>query len=215
MSGEILTIEEVANYLRVSERTVYEWAQKGEIPAGKIGTVWRFKKDDIESWVDERLTSPKRTSNKEYKIVMESFLSPDRIILPDYSTKHDVLVKMSEVLASAPQVKNSEELLDAVIRRESLMSTAIGRGIAIPHVRLNSVTDLVMAVGISQKDILDFDAIDGKPVRLVFMIAAATNQHSYYLQTISYLSNKLRDEELRQKLIEAKNSMDIYSILCN
>ncbi len=57
MSSEILTIEEVARYLRVSERTVYEWAQKGEIPAGKIGTVWRFKKDDIESWVDERLAS--------------------------------------------------------------------------------------------------------------------------------------------------------------
>ena len=49
MASEILTIEEVARYLRVSERTVYEWAQKGEIPAGKIGTVWRFKKDDIES----------------------------------------------------------------------------------------------------------------------------------------------------------------------
>ena len=43
MGDEILTIEEVAKYLRVSDRTVYDWAQKGEIPAGKIGTVWRFK----------------------------------------------------------------------------------------------------------------------------------------------------------------------------
>jgi len=44
MDDDILTIEEVAKYLRVSERTVYDWAQKGEIPSGKIGTVWRFKK---------------------------------------------------------------------------------------------------------------------------------------------------------------------------
>ena len=43
MDDDILTIEEVAKYLRVSERTVYDWAQKGEIPSGKIGTVWRFK----------------------------------------------------------------------------------------------------------------------------------------------------------------------------
>jgi PTS system nitrogen regulatory IIA component len=59
MDDDILTIEEVAKYLRVSERTVYDWAQKGEIPAGKIGTVWRFKKSEIERWVNERLSSNK------------------------------------------------------------------------------------------------------------------------------------------------------------
>ena len=56
VGDDILTIEEVAKYLRVSERTVYDWAQKGEIPAGKIGTVWRFKKSEIEKWVNERLS---------------------------------------------------------------------------------------------------------------------------------------------------------------
>ena len=59
MEDDILTIEEVAKYLRVSERTVYDWAQKGEIPSGKIGTVWRFKKGDIERWVNERLSASK------------------------------------------------------------------------------------------------------------------------------------------------------------
>ena len=214
MASEILTIEEVARYLRVSERTVYEWAQKGEIPAGKIGTVWRFKKDDIESWVDERLASSKTSVPKQHKIVTESFLSPDRVVLLDYSTKHDVLVMMSEVLAKAPQVKNSAELLDAILKREALMSTAVGRGIAIPHVRLSSVTDLVMAVGISKRDILDFDAVDGNPVRLVFMIAAANNQHDYYLQTISHFSAKLRNEELKSSLLNSTDPMEIYALLC-
>lgn len=214
MASEILTIEEVARYLRVSERTVYEWAQKGEIPAGKIGTVWRFKKDDIESWVDERLASSKTSVPKQHKIVTESFLSPDRVVLLDYASKHDVLVMMSEVLAKAPQVKNSAELLDAILKREALMSTAVGRGIAIPHVRLSSVTDLVMAVGISKRDILDFDAVDGNPVRLVFMIAAANNQHDYYLQTISHFSAKLRNEELKSKLLNSTDPMEIYALLC-
>lgn len=214
LTDEILTIEEVARYLRVSDRTVYEWAQKGEIPAGKIGTVWRFKKGEIENWVDERLASSKKTAPQKHAITTELFLSPDRIVLLDYSTKHDVLVKMSEVLASAPQVKNKSELLEAVLKREAMMSTAIGKGIAIPHVRLSSVTDLVMAVGVSQKDILDFDAIDGKPVRLVFMIAAANNQHAYYLQTISYFNIKLRDEELKHAILNSKNTMEIYSLLC-
>lgn len=214
MSSEILTIEEVARYLRVSERTVYEWAQKGEIPAGKIGTVWRFKKDDIESWVDERLASSKTSVSKQHKIVTENFLSPDRVVLLDYASKHDVLVMMSEVLAKAPQVKNSAELLDAILKREALMSTAVGRGIAIPHVRLSSVTDLVMAVGISKRDILDFDALDGNPVRLVFMIAAANNQHDYYLQTISHFSAKLRNEELKSSLLNSTDPAEVYALLC-
>jgi DNA-binding protein/PTS system, IIA component len=214
LSSEILTIEEVARYLRVSERTVYEWAQKGEIPAGKIGTVWRFKKDDIESWVDERLASSKTSVPKQHKIVTENFLSPDRVVLLDYASKHDVLVMMSEVLAKAPQVKNSAELLDAILKREALMSTAVGRGIAIPHVRLSSVTDLVMAVGISKRDILDFDAVDGNPVRLVFMIAAANNQHDYYLQTISHFSAKLRNEELKSSLLNSTDPAEVYALLC-
>lgn len=214
MASEILTIEEVARYLRVSERTVYEWAQKGEIPAGKIGTVWRFKKDDIESWVDERLASSKTSVTKQHKIVTENFLSPDRVVLLDYASKHDVLVMMSEVLAKAPQVKNSAELLDAILKREALMSTAVGRGIAIPHVRLSSVTDLVMAVGISKRDILDFDALDGNPVRLVFMIAAANNQHDYYLQTISHFSAKLRNEELKSSLLNSTDPAEVYALLC-
>ena len=214
MASEILTIEEVARYLRVSERTVYEWAQKGEIPAGKIGTVWRFKKDDIESWVDERLASSKTSVPKQHKIVTESFLSPDRVVLLDYASKHDVLVMMSEVLAKAPQVKNSAELLDSILKREALMSTAVGRGIAIPHVRLSSVTDLVMAVGISKRDILDFDAVDGNPVRLVFMIAAANNQHDYYLQTISHFSAKLRNEELKSSLLNSTDPAEVYALLC-
>ncbi|AAS11568.1 DNA-binding protein/PTS system, IIA component [Treponema denticola ATCC 35405] len=200
--------------MRVSERTVYEWAQKGEIPAGKIGTVWRFKKDDIESWVDERLASSKTSVSKQHKIVTENFLSPDRVVLLDYASKHDVLVMMSEVLAKAPQVKNSAELLDAILKREALMSTAVGRGIAIPHVRLSSVTDLVMAVGISKRDILDFDAVDGNPVRLVFMIAAANNQHDYYLQTISHFSAKLRNEELKSSLLNSTDPAEVYALLC-
>ncbi|MGF7108882.1 PTS sugar transporter subunit IIA [Treponema pedis] len=214
MTDEILTIEEVAKYLRVSDRTVYEWAQKGEIPAGKIGTVWRFKRDEIENWVDERLASSKKAAPKNRELKPEAFLSPDRVVLLDYSAKNDVLVKMSEVLASAPQVKNREDLLNSILKREAIMSTAIGRGIAVPHVRLASVTDLVMAVGVSQKDILDFDAIDGKPVRIVFMIAAANSQHAHYLQTISYFSNKLRNEEIKNAVINSKDTMEIYSLLC-
>lgn len=213
MEDDILTIEEVAKYLRVSERTVYDWAQKGEVPSGKIGTVWRFKKSEIEKWVNDRLSSNSRPQLQSSQIQVKNILSPDRIVFLNHSTKHDALLALADNLSTAPQIKASQELAEEIIKREELMSTAIGRGIAIPHVRLASVTDLVMSVGISKVDIIDFQTIDDVPVRLLFMIAAAYNQHAYYLQTLSFFSNKLKNHELHDALLSAQDPVAAYNLL--
>lgn len=212
MEEDILTIEEVAKYLRVSDRTVYDWAQKGEIPAGKIGTVWRFKKSEIEKWVNEKLSAG-ASQKLESEIQVKNILSPDRVVFIEQASKHDALVELAEVLAKAPQIKNKGELVEEILKREELMSTAVGRGIAIPHVRLSSVTDLVMAVGICKKPLEDFQSIDDVPVTLLFMIAAAYNQHTYYLKTISYFSAKLKSNELRKAILNAADTKDIYNLL--
>jgi PTS system nitrogen regulatory IIA component len=212
IEDDILTIEEVAKYLRVSERTVYDWAQKGEIPSGKIGTVWRFKRSEIEQWVNNRLSTHK--INAPFgAIQVESIVAPDRILFLDHAAKRDVLLAMAENLGKAPQIKNQKELAEEIIKREELMSTAIGRGIAIPHVRLASVTDLVVSVGISKTDIVDFQPLDDEPVRLVFMIAAAYNQHAYYLQTLSFFSARLKNRDLRNALLNAASAQEAYTLL--
>ena len=212
MEDTILTIEEVANYLRVSDRTVYDWAQRGEIPAGKIGTVWRFKKSEVEKWVNERLSSSGGRI-KDDIVQVKNILAPNRVIFISQTSRHDVLVELATALSSAPQVKRSDELVSEILKREELMSTAIGRGIAIPHVRLSSVTDLVMAVGVCKTPVTDFQPIDDMPVSLLFMIAAAYNQHSYYLQTLSYFSAKLKKKELRDSLLNAQTTDDVYKLL--
>jgi PTS system nitrogen regulatory IIA component len=211
IDDDILTLEEVAKYLRVSERTVYDWAQKGEIPAGKIGTVWRFKKSDIEKWVNDRL-SVNRLTPQLNSVPVDTIISPERILFLEYSTKRDVLLALADNLANAPQVKNRQELAIEILKREELMSTAIGRGIAIPHIRLASVTDLVVSVGISRTDIVDFQPLDDEPVRLVFMIAAAYNQHAYYLQTLSFFSARLKNRELRNALLAAQSPQEVYTL---
>lgn len=208
---EILTIDEVAKYLRVSERTVYEWAQKGEIPAGKIGTAWRFKKTDITKWVNERLSVNKLVPQGG-NILLDNIISPDRIIFLKSPSKRDALLALADNISTAPQIKNRKELAEEILKREELMSTAIGRGIAIPHIRLASVTDLVVSVGISQVDINDFHALDDEPVRLLFMIAAAYNQHAYYLKTLSFFSSRLKNLELRNALLASKTPQEAYAV---
>ena len=210
----ILTIEEVARYLRVSERTVYDWAQKSEIPCGKIGMVWRFKKNEIENWVNERL-SVNRLSPQLSTVQIETILNPERILFLDYLTKRDALLALAQNLSSAPQIKNTAELSMEILKREELMSTAIGRGIAIPHIRLHSVSDLAVSLGISRCDIVDFHPLDDEPVRIVLMIAAAYNQHAYYLQTLSFFSAKLKNNELRDALINSKSQQEAFNLLLN
>lgn len=210
---EILTIEEVSNYLRVSERTVYDWAQRGEIPCGKIGTVWRFKRSEIEKWIDSKLTKKNTKPKTHNNIDLTRIVSPERIIFTDFSTKHDVLISLIEVLSTAPQVKDKKALENAILEREALMSTALGNGIAVPHVRIDSVSDLLLALAISKKDIIDFNSFDGEPVRLVFMLVANESQHAYYLQTMSHFTFKLKDKAFREKLLNCTDAIEAYKIL--
>ncbi|MDR2151165.1 MAG: PTS sugar transporter subunit IIA [Spirochaetaceae bacterium] len=212
IEDEILTIAEIAHYLRVSEHTVHDWAQKGEIPAEQSGSVWHFKRSEVEQWAHAR-PSVQTQVLESNGIALQTLIVADRIVFLNHKYKRDALVALATVIATAPQVKNRQELINEILRREELMSTAIGSGIAIPHVRLTSVTDLVVAIGISQVDIIDFQVLDNKPVRLLFMIAAAANQHSYYLQTLSLFNTRLKQSSLRQSLIKAQSPEEVYQAL--
>jgi PTS system nitrogen regulatory IIA component len=75
------------------------------------------------------------------------------------------------------------------------------------------VTDLVISVGISKTDIVDFQPLDDEPVRLLFMIAAAYNQHAYYLQTLSFFSARLKNKDLRGALLASQTEAEAYGLL--
>jgi len=212
VTDELLTLDDVAKYLKVSDRTVYEWAQKGEIPAGKIGTVWRFKKSELEQWVNARLLANKSVA-RSGSIDPRAIISLERIVFLNSSSKREALLSLAENISTAPEITNPQELSRELLRREELMSTAIGCGIAIPHIRLLSISDLVISVGISRTDIMDFQTLDGEPVRLLLMIAAAYNQHAYYLQTLSFFSARLKNGNLRNALLASKDRQEVYAIL--
>jgi len=211
MSLNIMTIEEVAKYIKVSERTVLDWAQKGEIPAGKLGNVWRFQQKEVDQWINNKLV--KKSSSLGGLKELKHVLAPERVLSTDYSTKRDIFTALMDSLETAPQVKDREELEDAIWKREELMSTGIGLGIGIPHVRLYSVSDITLSVAVNKKEISDYQSLDNIPVKIVFMVAAAYNQHSEYLKLLSFISSLLKNGEFMDKLINAKDSTEIYKIL--
>lgn len=210
--NEILTLEEVAEFLRISDRTVYDWAQKGQIPCGKLGSAWRFKRCEIERWVNERLGRDKRGQIPK-AIRLRDVLAPERLIFLETTRKKEALDVLIECLSEAPEIEEPNEFAEAIARREKLMSTGIGLGIAIPHVRLDSVKDLVMAVGLCHAGIPDYVSLDGMTVRIVCIVAARWDQHGEYLKVLSAISSRLKDEEFREKLMAAKDTESAYDIL--
>jgi PTS system nitrogen regulatory IIA component len=93
------------------------------------------------------------------------------------------------------------------------MSTGIGFGVAVPHVRLSSVTDLTMALGASRQEIKDYESLDGKPVRIICMVAAGQNQHSEYLRALAAVSSRLKDPEVRESVLAAESEAAIFDLL--
>lgn len=210
---EIMTIEEVAAYLRVSERTVYDWAQKGDLPGGKLGTTWRFKREDVENWVDSRISKKSAQAIPSGGNGSKALLSPDRVMVMESADKESVLTKLVDALATSPLVKNRDGLLKGILAREELMSTGIGFGVGVPHVRIDSVSDLVMAVAVCKKPVSGYASLDNKPVHIVCMLAARSDQHAKYIRTLSAVSSCLKDAETRKKIIASDDPAFIYSQL--
>ncbi len=212
---EIMTIEEVAKYLRVSERTVYEWAQKGKIPCGKLGTIWRFKKTDVLEWVNKQLMPQENRPNSFVPLILQSILSADDIIIRDNAHKDEILHEMIDLISEKPEITSKEDVAEGIFHREQLMSTGIGSGIAIPHIRLSSVKDISMVAALVKNGIPDYESLDNIPVKLVFMIVSRTDQHEEHLKIVSQLSIKLKDEQRRQKLFLCDDRYDFLNILFN
>jgi len=209
---DIMTLEELAAYLRVSERTVYDWANKGEIPGGKIGTSWRFKREDIENWVNQKL-SPRIQPNVANSPSLSAILQPDRVVLLNSRNKEEALNKLIDLCSNVPGLAGRIELADAVFKREKLMSTGIGLSIAVPHVRLNSINEIQIAFAVNKTGINDYESLDNVPVKLIVLIIAGRNQHTAYIQTLSRISRLLKNEIIRERLYNCRSNKAIYDII--
>jgi nitrogen PTS system EIIA component len=141
------------------------------------------------------------------------FLRPD-LVIPQLSggSKSDVLNEMARHLGERQSGIDPEVLRRVLEERELLASTAIGDGIAIPHGKLDSVSQLLGTLGRSVEG-LEFDSIDGKPTHLVFMLVAPASSTGIHLKALARLSRLFRDALFRQRLIEAPDAAAMYKVI--
>jgi PTS system nitrogen regulatory IIA component len=140
--------------------------------------------------------------------VSRPYLTAERAVRLTATTKAAALDELIEVVAAAPEIHDKDALWRAIHDRESIMSTGIGVQIAVPHAKLNSVEDFVIAVGIAPHGI-EWDAIDGKPVGIIVMIAGPDRRQEDYLRILSRVVLLLRNPGNREKLLATESPEEI------
>jgi mannitol/fructose-specific phosphotransferase system IIA component (Ntr-type) len=144
-------------------------------------------------------------------IFLSKMLTKGQVVMLNEGTKEQILEQLVHVLATSEKVHNERELLEAIRGRELIMSTGIGFGIAVPHAKIKSVDDVVMAVGVARAGI-DFGSLDDKPVHIVVMIAANAEQQDTYIRALARVMMILKNPKTRDKIIAAKNTAEVYDV---
>ena len=126
-------------------------------------------------------------------------------------TKDGVLAELAEMVADAPEITSPEALLNAIKAREAIISTGIGMGIAIPHAKISSVTDFVIAVGRSKEGI-DFQSLDGLPVHLFILIVASDTQGEDFLTLLGKIGTFFNKRGITKRFLKAGNPGQILKL---
>ncbi|MBN1470208.1 MAG: PTS sugar transporter subunit IIA [Syntrophaceae bacterium] len=126
--------------------------------------------------------------------------------------KDEALEEMIKTVIAGGLTLDTSSILDILKQRESLGSTGIGDGVAIPHGKTSNIHDIIVAFGRS-KDGIAYDALDGKPVHLFFMVLAPENSAGQHLKILAKISKMLKDEQFRKKLLDASSNDDLYRII--
>lgn len=128
--------------------------------------------------------------------------------------KFQAIEELARSFEGSDLCSDINSLINALKEREEIMSTGIGSGIAIPHAKIQSVSEMAFAIGISRKGI-DFDSMDGQPVNLIILVIAGEKQHKDYLRLLSNIMAILKKEPVKETIIQSASPEEIISILKN
>jgi PTS system nitrogen regulatory IIA component len=146
------------------------------------------------------------------KIKLSDHLDASRVVDLDCDTKQQCLSALVQAAATSDAVTDEQALLDAVIERESKLSTGIGLGIAVPHARIDAVSSFVVVVGRHRRG-MEFGSIDGRPVHIVVLIAGPREAKTPYLELLAQLSKRLKLEDVRAQICDGASSQDVVDLL--
>ena len=222
MEDRLMTIKQLAGYLNLNERTVLRLVTDGALPGMKLGNQWRFRKAMIDTWLDDQMLGvTPRLVDKPTQVVsaraMLELASCFEVshILPEVkaTTKNGVVEELAGLAAELGLVRDKTWFMGALIERENVMPSATGRGVAFLHTMQRNpqqVTRPFMVLGRSKSGI-DFDALDGKPTHLFFVLGLKMNE--LHLPWLAKLSSMFATRQTIESVLAAKDAKAIYDVI--
>ena len=217
---KILTLKEVAQYIKLNERTILKMVNNQEIPAKKIGNQWRFILSKVDEWLTQEIKQVETSDlnaliKSEPNIIPISRLFNEKLINLDLkgTNKDEILEELSLIPVNAGLIKSNTEFLTKIKHREDLMTTALINGFAIPHPR-HPISGLFSSPAIllgRSKQGVDFDASDNQKSHL-FFVSCATNE-AVHLRLIAKLGRLFKVPAIYDKFMQAKQNSDIIKTL--
>ena len=133
-------------------------------------------------------------------------------VFPEGTSKQDVLDVLIDVVALFDGIEDRSRFREAVYQRESVMSTGIGDGVAVPHVRFEGVHKPTMAVGLSRSGV-EFGSLDGQPARIIVLFAMPAGAQREYLGLLAQVMTSLKKAGFRQRLDTCKTPEEAAVVL--
>jgi len=219
-ANQVMTLAEVARYLKLAEKTVLRMVHKGEIPCAKVASQWRFLRPMIDDWLVAKMqVIPKndlaRLIENGSDTVPLSRLIREELIVLDVRPggKQEVLGQLVQPLVENNLVDEKERFLEKLMDRERMVSTAVGRGVAVPHLRNpreNPGGGPVLVVGICRAG-TDFGSPDGEKTHLFFLIC--TDSEVVHLRVLARFNSIVRKGDTVSGLIRSNTRTEVMQAL--
>jgi PTS system nitrogen regulatory IIA component len=147
------------------------------------------------------------------KLRVLDFLDPAAIVVDLAATnKRGVLEELTGLLSKTGKIKDPKAAIEILMERERLGSTGIGQGIAIPHAKTDQTTQIAAAFGLSRRGV-NFEALDGEPVHIFFLLVAPPDAAGLHLKALARISRLLKDKFFRQSLRDVKDTAEVVRII--
>ncbi len=218
---KLLTVREIADYMQMNERTILKLAGSGALPAAKIGSQWRFKREVVDGWLADQMKSADEDEEVELADVPDGTSIPLSDLLDDKSivTEMEAKDSISAIEALAARAFANGWLVDkpwfigAIVEREALASTAMDGGVAFLHTRQRNSKKIAkpfIVVGRSHHGI-EFGALDGKPTYLFLLLGLKFDK--LHLPILGRLARILKRPEVVRSLRAAPTLARMRDIL--
>jgi PTS system nitrogen regulatory IIA component len=138
------------------------------------------------------------------------YLSAQDVVFLDDAARRAAIEALIRTAGENDHVPDVDAFSTAIFERESILSTGVGSGVAVPHAKLPGIEEFFVVVGVSAREV-EWDAPDKKPVRIVFLIGGPADQQTKYLQLLAKIMLVVKNDALRRRLLEAASPEEVIS----